>query len=173
MSTGLDKMFEDMSHTSGTPFVSGTKSNSTPASKQFYILVRRVPNEDISNITTCTATNVFFLWFDSVLFIFNCWFLFVCLFVCLFFFWGGGGGRRDKKGMRTYHELFHWHSNRHMKHLVLNSILPEREFLQWNKIITSGIIPFFLLKKWPRKLIWNTERHFQVEVLCLHLSLHP
>ena len=61
MSTGLDKMFEDMSHTSGTPFVSGTKSNSTPASKQFYILVRRVPNEDISNITTCTATNVFFL----------------------------------------------------------------------------------------------------------------
>ena len=61
MSTGLDKMFEDMSHTSGTPFVSGTKSNSTPASKQFYILVRRVPNEDISNITTCTATNVFIL----------------------------------------------------------------------------------------------------------------
>ena len=56
-------------------------------------------------------------------------FLFVCLFVCLFaFFWGGGG--RDKKGMRTYHELFHWHSNRHMKHLDLNSILPEREFLQ-------------------------------------------
>ena len=172
MSTGLDKMFEDMSHTSGTPFVSGTKSNSTPASKQFYILVRRVPNEDISNITTCTATNVFFLRFDSVLFIFKCWF-FVCLFVCLFFFWGGGGGGRDKKGMRTYHELFHWHSNRHMKHLDLNSILPEREFLQWNKIITSGIIPFFLLKKWPRKLIWNTERHFQVEVSCLHLSLHP
>ena len=58
-------MFEDMSHTSGTPFVSGTKSNSTPASKQFYILVRRVPNDDISNITTCTATNVFF--YDLIL----------------------------------------------------------------------------------------------------------
>ena len=56
---------------------------------------------------------------------------FVCLFVCLFF-WGGGGGRRgrDKKRMRTYHELFHWHSNRHMMHLDLNSILPLREFLQ-------------------------------------------
>ena len=53
-----------------------------------------------------------------------------CLF---FFFWGGGGGGgggREKKGMRTYHELFHWHSNRHMMHLDLNSILPEREFLQ-------------------------------------------
>ena len=130
MSTGLDKMFEDMSHTSGTPFVSGTKSNSTPASKQFYILVRRVPNEDISNITTCTATNVFFF-YDLI----QCYsfsiagFFFVCLFVCLFFF-GGGGGGIDKKGMRTYHELFHWHSNRHMKHLDLNSILPEREFLQ-------------------------------------------
>ena len=98
MSTGLDKMFEDMSHTSGTPFVSGTKSNSTPASKQFYILVRRVPNEDISNITTCTATNVFFLWFDSVLFIFNCWFLFVCLFVCFFFLGGGEEGEETKKG---------------------------------------------------------------------------
>ena len=62
--------------------------------------------------------------FDSVLFIFNC---------C--FFWGGGGGGgkgggRDKKRMRTYHELFHWHSNRHMMHLDLNSILPEQEFLQ-------------------------------------------
>ena len=56
--------------------------------------------------------------------------LFVCLFVCFFFLGGGGGGGRDKKGMRTYHELFHWHSNRHMKHLDLNSILPEREFLQ-------------------------------------------
>ena len=131
MSTGLDKMFEDMSHTSGTPFVSGTKSNSTPASKQFYILVRRVPNEDISNITTCTATNVFF--YDLI----QCYsfsiagfFVFVCLFVC-FFFGGGGGGRgRDKKRMRTYHELFHWHSNRHMMHLDLNSILPLREFLQ-------------------------------------------
>ena len=56
---------------------------------------------------------------------------FFCLFVCLFFF-GGGGGRsgRDKKRMRTYHELFHWHSNRHMMHLDLNSILPLREFLQ-------------------------------------------
>ena len=91
MSTGLDKMFEDMSHTSGTPFVSGTKSNSTPASKQFYILVRRVPNEDISNITTCTATNVFF--YDLI----QCYsfpiagfFLLVCFFV--FFFGGGGGG---------------------------------------------------------------------------------
>ena len=94
MSTGLDKMFEDMSHTSGTPFVSGTKSNSTPASKQFYILVRRVPNEDISNITTCTATNVFFLWFDSVLFISNCWFFFACLFVCFFF---GGGGEEEEE----------------------------------------------------------------------------
>ena len=131
MSTGLDKMFEDMSHTSGTPFVSGTKSNSTPASKQFYILVRRVPNDDISNITTCTATNVFFYdliqnpVFDSVLFIFNC---------CFFLGGGGGGGGkgggRDKKRMRTYHELFHWHSNRHMMHLDLNSILPEQEFLQ-------------------------------------------
>lgn len=30
MSTGLDKKFDDMSQTSGTPFVSGTKSNSTP-----------------------------------------------------------------------------------------------------------------------------------------------
>ena len=52
---------------------------------------------------------------------------------CLFFFFLGGGGRgggRDKKGMRTYHELFHWHSNRHMMHLDLNSILPEWEFLQ-------------------------------------------
>lgn len=94
MSTGLDKMFEDMSHTSGTPFVSGTKSNSTPASKQFYILVRRVPNEDISNITTRTATNVFFYdliqnpVFDSVLFIFNC-----------FFFGGGRGG--EKEGEET------------------------------------------------------------------------
>ena len=29
-STGLDKKFEDISQTSGTPFVSGTKSNSTP-----------------------------------------------------------------------------------------------------------------------------------------------
>lgn len=29
-STGLDKIFEDMSQTSGTPLVSGTKSNSTP-----------------------------------------------------------------------------------------------------------------------------------------------
>jgi len=29
-STGLDKKFEDMSQTSGTPFVSGTKLNSTP-----------------------------------------------------------------------------------------------------------------------------------------------
>ena len=29
-STGRDKIFEDMSQTSGTPFVSGTKSNSTP-----------------------------------------------------------------------------------------------------------------------------------------------
>ena len=143
MSTGLDKMFEDMSHTSGTPFVSGTKSNSTPASKQFYILVRRVPNEDISNITTCTATNVFFfmIWFSAIHFQLL---VFFCLFVCLFvFFLGGrGGGGRDKKGMRTYHELFHWHSNRHMMHLDLNSILPEREFLQWNKIIKSGIIPF-------------------------------
>ena len=56
-------------------------------------------------------------------------FVFVCLFV---FFFGGGGGRRgrDKKRMRTYHELFHWHSNRHMMHLDLNSILPLREFLQ-------------------------------------------
>ena len=89
-------MFEDMSHTSGTPFVSGTKSNSTPASKQFYILVRRVPNEDISNITTCTATNVFFYdliqnpVFDSVLFIFN----------CCFFFLGGGGGGGERRGKR-------------------------------------------------------------------------
>ena len=135
-------MFEDMSHTSGTPFVSGTKSNSTPASKQFYILVRIVPNEDISNITHVLQQMSFFLWFDSELFIFNCWFfLFVCLFV---FFLGGGGGRggRDKKRMGTYHELFHWHSNRHMMHLDLNSILPLREFLQWNKIIKSGIIPF-------------------------------
>ena len=94
MSTGLDKMFEDMSHTSGTPLVSGTKSNSTPASKQFYILVRIVPNEDISNITTCTTTNVFLLRFDSVQFIFNCWFLFVC------FFFGGGGERRRKRQKR-------------------------------------------------------------------------
>ena len=30
ISTGLDKKFDDMSQTSGTPFVSGTKSNSTP-----------------------------------------------------------------------------------------------------------------------------------------------
>ena len=135
-------MFEDMSHTSGTPFVSGTKSNSTPASKQFYILVRIVPNEDISNITTCTATNVFFfmIWFRAIHF--QLLVFFVCLFVC-FFFGGGGGGRgRDKKRKRTYHELFHWHSNRHMMHLDLNSILPLREFLQWNKIIKSGIIPF-------------------------------
>ena len=29
-STGLDKIFEDMSQTRGTPLVSGTKSNSTP-----------------------------------------------------------------------------------------------------------------------------------------------
>ena len=130
MSTGLDKMFEDMSHTSGTPFVSGTKSNSTPASKQFYILVRRVPNEDISNITTCTATNVFFFYDLIQCYSFSIagFFLVVCLFVC--FFLGGGGGGIDKKGMRTYHELFHWHSNRHMMHLDLNSILPEREFLQ-------------------------------------------
>ena len=89
-------MFEDMSHTSGTPFVSGTKSNSTPASKQFYILVRRVPNENISNITTCTATNAFFYdliqnpVFDSVLFIFNC---------C--FFWGEGGRGGGKEGEET------------------------------------------------------------------------
>jgi len=30
MSTGLDRMFDDMSHTRGTPFVSGINSNSTP-----------------------------------------------------------------------------------------------------------------------------------------------
>ena len=40
---------------------------------------------------------LFFLWFDSVLFIFNCWFFF-CLFVCLFvFFLGGGRGNRQKR----------------------------------------------------------------------------
>ena len=102
MSTGLDKMFEDMSHTSGTPFVSGTKSNSTPASKQFYILVRRVPNENISNITTCTATNVFFYdliqnpVFDSVLFIFNC---------CFFGGEGGRGGERRGKRQKKDEDL--------------------------------------------------------------------
>ena len=40
-STGLDKIFEDMSQTSGTPFVSGTKSNSTPKNitKKHHCLV--------------------------------------------------------------------------------------------------------------------------------------
>lgn len=31
MSNGLEKMFDDMSQTSGTPFVSGMNENSTPA----------------------------------------------------------------------------------------------------------------------------------------------
>lgn len=30
MSNGLEKMFDDMSQTSGTPFVSGMNENSTP-----------------------------------------------------------------------------------------------------------------------------------------------
>jgi len=38
-STGLDKKFEDMSQTSGTPFVSGTKLNSTPTQKKKISLV--------------------------------------------------------------------------------------------------------------------------------------
>ena len=88
----------------------------------------------------CNKCLFFKIWFSAIHFQLLVFCLFVCLFV--FFLGGGGGGGRDKKGMRTYHELFHWHSNRHMKHLDLNSILPEREFLQWNKIITSGIIPF-------------------------------
>ena len=98
MSTGLDKMFEDMSHTSGTPFVSGTKSNSTPASKQFYILVRIVPNEDISNITHVLQQMSFF--YDLIQSYSFSIAGFFCLFVCLFFFWGGGegGGEETKKG---------------------------------------------------------------------------
>ena len=44
-STGLDKIFEDMSQTSGTPLVSGTKSNSTPINvieKKIILVINQV-----------------------------------------------------------------------------------------------------------------------------------
>lgn len=34
---------------------------------------------------------------------------------------------------QTYHELFHWHNSRRMKHLDLNSTPPVGEFLEQRK----------------------------------------
>lgn len=49
MSNGLEKMFDDISTTSGTPFVSGMNGNSTPTkqkaekNKQFLIYANVLP----------------------------------------------------------------------------------------------------------------------------------
>ena len=50
-------MFEDMSQTKGTPFVSGTKSNSIPVVQQdTFISIKQYPQEGTSNTTTTAAT---------------------------------------------------------------------------------------------------------------------
>ena len=48
-STGLVKMFEDISQTKGTPFVSGTKSNSTPNERRTEFSILATLRDDLDS----------------------------------------------------------------------------------------------------------------------------
>ena len=58
MSNGLERKFEDMSQTKGTPFVSGTNGNSTPTDTKVkartlqkrYIIIKNNSEMNIHNV---------------------------------------------------------------------------------------------------------------------------